>query len=226
MNPENLGDETLETFQSLVADTVPGVSQTAELGAAGFIFREFRGIFKANGIEDFGVVEESLIACLMKASQIKSHNNNIERVELYAKVLQDNHVLADDNFLPGTIFFEIYLTQKTSNGVCEGFGKIGNLIREGVRGSMGLLYLEANLRLHFVPPLEKGKAFFEYVRKLWILCLGQSSIATDERSKKRKKRSETVDPQGNEVVRSRSSKALAKKRRLASRLTPLFNIKN
>ena len=69
-------------------------------------------------------------------------------------------------YLPGVIFIETYISQKTNNGVGESLGKIGNLYRDGVRGKMGVLFLEANLRFHFLPPLERASEWFEFVRQL------------------------------------------------------------
>ena len=108
-------------------------------------------------------MENATIRYLLKASEIKASNQTISRVDLYVRLLQEKEVL--ENQMPGVFFFEIYVTQKTSNGVCEGLGRLSNLIREGVRARMGLLFLEANLRLHFVSPLEKAWRWFEYVRK-------------------------------------------------------------
>ena len=47
------------------------MSATTELGAGGFIYREYKGVFKVNGIDDYGVLEDSVVECLLKASQIK-----------------------------------------------------------------------------------------------------------------------------------------------------------
>ena len=87
---------------------------------------------------------------------------------------------------------------------------------------MGILFLEANLRLHFVSPLEKAYKFFEYVRMMWIKCMSQRAV-TEARRKKRRNRAETVTPIGNEAVHSLTSKSLAKKRRIASRLSPMLS---
>ena len=86
---------------------------------------------------------------------------------------------------------------------------------------MGQLYLEACIRLHFVSPLEEAREWFEYIRKMWILCLHQGkTVVSSDKSKKRHCRNETVNPVGNEDANCRISKALAKKRRMMSRLPP------
>ena len=134
---------------------VSGYEGITELGAAVYIFQEYRGIFESNGVMKYEDVENSTVQLLIMASQIHQKEPDLHGIDLYAKVLTSVDMAAG-NELPGRIFFEIYLTQRTSNGVCESFGKIGNLYREGVRGKMGIFYLEASLRLHFVSPLEKA----------------------------------------------------------------------
>ena len=155
---------TTESVQTLVGQPVDGIENITELGAVSYIFSEFRGIFKINNLLDYPAVENSAVACLLKANEIKIENPSITRVDLYAAVLQSECIL--QHHLPGVLFFEIYLTQKTSNGVCESLGRLSNIIREGVRARMGLLMLETNLRLHFLYPLEKSWRWFEYVRKM------------------------------------------------------------
>ena len=108
--------------------------------------------------------------------------------------------------MAGGLLFEIYLVQKTSNGVCESLGRIGNLIHEGCRAKMGLLFMEANMRLHFVSPLEDASNWFEYIRKLWVICGSQKATCSDERRLKRRDRSEIVDAVASESARHFSSK--------------------
>ena len=196
-----------------------GIEEITELGGCSYIYSEYRGIFKINGFNDYTEVENSTVMCLLKAFQIKKKEPTIKRIDLYARVLTDKSILTNE--LPGVVLFEIYLTQKTSNGVCESVGRLSNLIREGVRARMGLLFLEVNLRLHFVSPLEEAWNWFEYVRKVWVNCGGQQSKCKS--SAKRVRRKETVNPVGNEDVRSYTSKSMAKKRRLASRIAPLLS---
>ena len=155
MNPLHWGDRSEETLRSLMANPVVGLEDETELGAGIYIFHEYRGIFETNGVKTYEDIEDSTVRLLMKASQINKDEPKLPRVDLYAKVLQSLDLVIS-NELPGVIFFEIYLTQKVSNGVCESFGKIGNLYREGVRRKMGILYLEASIRLHFLSPLEKA----------------------------------------------------------------------
>ena len=140
-----------------------GIETFTELGAVSYIFSEFCSLFKINNFLDYPAVENSVIACLLKATEIKNENPSNARVDLYAAVLQSEDIL--QHHLAGVLFFEIYLTQKKSNGVCESLGRISNIIREGVRSRMGLLMLETNLRLHFLYPLEKSWTWFEYIRK-------------------------------------------------------------
>ena len=126
--------------------------------------------------------------------------------------------------LAGTLLFEIYLVQKTSNGVCESFGRIGNIIHEGCRAKMGLLFLETNIRLYFVSPLERAYEWFEYIRKMWINCGAQKAACSEERQGKRRTRTETVDAVAGESASCFSSQQLARKRKFACRLAPLLNI--
>ena len=93
-----------------------------------------------------------------------------------------------------------------------------------MRSRMGLRVLDANLRLHFTPPLERARSWFEEVRKLWIHCGGQN--ATCRSGKKRVNRTETIQPVGNEKVKGLTSRSMALKRRLASRLGPLIGLKH
>ena len=120
-----------------------------ELGAGAFIFSEYRAIFIRNGFTYYGKID-STVKLFVKAHKIRLINQSIARIELYARVLQDKDFVEKEP--AGTLFLEIYLTQKTSNGVCETLGRLGNLIREGVRARMGILSMDANLRLHFVSP--------------------------------------------------------------------------
>ena len=219
MNPENWPvNATEESLSNLIGEPVKGIESITELGAGSYIFKEFLGIFKIHGLDDYEAVEISTVRCLLKANEIKRKESAISRIDLYARVLQDKDIL--ENELPGVLLFEIYLTQKTSNGVCEGLGRLSNIIREGVRAKMGLLFLEANLRLHFVPPLEISRKWYEYIRRMWVRCGGQQARCPS--GNKRIKRAETVDPVGNDEVRSFTSRSLARKRQLALRLSPLI----
>ena len=224
MNPANWPkDPTLDNFRCLLAEPVKGIENSEELGAGSFIFSEFRGIFMKNGFGDYGKIEDSTVKFLLKGHEIRTNEPAISRVDLYAQVLQDHDFVKREP--AGALFFEIYLTQRTSNGVCESLGKLSNLIREGVRARMGILTMEANMRLHFLSPLEKEYAFFEQIRRMWIRCGGQQANCPHGGGK-RAKRKETVDPIGNEAVKSLTSQSLAKKRKMALRLKPLltFNV--
>ena len=181
-----------------MANPVAGYEETTELGAGVFIFTEFRGIFETNGVKSYEQVENSAVHCIMRAYNILKLDSSLSRVDLFAKILTSVEAENDEEHA-GSLFIEIYLLQKVSNGVCESFGKIGNLYRDGVRRKMGILFLEANLRLHFVSPLEKAYKFFEYVRMMWINCMNLRAV-TEARRKKRRSRAETVTPIGNEAV--------------------------
>ena len=203
-----------------MSNPVEGIEDLTELGAGSFIYQEYRGIFSTNGFNNYGTIEDSTVRCLLKAHKIRIENPSIRRVDLYAGVLQNEDIQGRE--LAGVLFIEIYLTQKVSNGVCETLGKLSNLVREGVRAKMGMLFLEANLRLHFVSPLEKAGSFFEHVRKMWVRCGGQQSRC--ESGRKRHSRKETVNPLGNDGAKSLTLKHLAKKRKLALRLETLLSI--
>ena len=219
MNPANWPlDGSDECFRNLLSKHVEGVEASKELGAAAYIFREYRGIFAINGFTNYGEIEDSTIRVLTKANELRAKESSLSRVDLYASVLRKKEI--QENEPGGVLFFEIYLTQKVSNGVCESLGKLSNLVREGVRAKMGILSLEANLRLHFVSPLENAWLFFENIRQMWIQCGGQQ--ATCSYGKKREKRKETVEPIGNDKVKSLTSKSLANKRKMSFRLDPLL----
>ena len=225
LNPIHWGDGSEQTLRPLMASPVAGFEEKTELGVGVAIFTEFRVIFHANGVRSYEEVENSIVRCLRKAYNILKSDKALSkaRVDHYAKVLTPTSQMHNEEYA-GSLFIEIYLLQKVSNGVCESFGKIGNLYREGVRavrGRMGILFLEANLRLHLVSPLEKAYKWFEYIRTMLIKCLSQKTL-TSERINKRKKRKETVEPLGNEAAESLTSKSLAKTRRISSRLTPLL----
>ena len=227
MNPEfqpKQENPQTEDFRSLITKPVPKIEEITSFGALAFIFSEFRSIFSINGFNDYKTVEDSTIKCLLVAHKIKFLSPNITRVDLYAKTLNEEIVCSDE--AAGSLLFEIYVSQKTSNGVCGSFGKLGNLYREGVRSKMGLLYLEANLRLHFVSPLEKASKWFEYVRKMWIRCNSQKAACDETRSKKRQSRQETVSQLSSDSAKSLTSKSIVKKRRLALRLSPMWSIKS
>ena len=156
------------------------------------------------------------------AHKVHKTRPNLSRVDLHATVIMNPKV--KNRFRPAQILLEIYIVQKVSNGVQESIGKISNVIREGARSRMGLMVLEANLRLHFTPPLERARSWFEQIRKLWIRCGGQN--ATCQSGKKRNQRIETINPVGNERAKAFSSKSMAQKRRLASRLGPLLGLEH
>ena len=225
LNPKGWIDiqGTEEEFRNFLGTPVEGYEEDTPFGAGAYLFNEFGGIFKANGVVEYSTVEASLISLLQMAYEIWEEIQKIPRVELWAKVLQKDQISAVQ--LPGKIFIETYLTQKVSNGVSETMGHIGNLYRDGVRASMGILFLEANLRLHFMPPLEQASKWFEYVRKLWVNCLCQKAVC-NSRAKKRQKRQEIVDPQGNDDIdiKSETSMNLARKRKRALRLMSLLEL--
>ena len=91
---------------------------------------------------------------------------------------------------------------------------------------MGGLFVEVGLRLHFLPPIE-SKAFTDFLYELkaiWEKLEGQSS-ETDVENGKRSKKKETVLPIGSNKARSRSTLALASKRKRAERMIPFLRVK-
>ena len=183
-------------------------------------FLEFLNCCKTSQVTN--LTSNTTINCLLKAAAVLKQNPNIDRHELYATVLRVKEIYEQE--LAGTLLFEIYLVQKTSNGVCESFGRIGNIIHEGCRAKMGLLFLETNIRLYFVSPLERAYEWFEYIRKMWIHCGAQKAACSEERQGKRRTRTETVDAVASESASCFSSQQLARKRKFTCMLAPLLNI--
>ena len=87
-----------------------------------------------------------------------------------------------------------------------------------------LLFLEANMRLHFISPLEDASNWFEYIRKLWVICGSHKESCSDDRRLKWRDRSEIVNAVASESGRCFSSKKLARKRKFAVRLSPLLDM--
>ena len=82
MNPANWGDETEETFRSVLSDPAKGMEEDTELGPGSYIFSVYRGIFKRNQIVDYEKFEDSAARCLVKASEIRKTEPSIRRIDL------------------------------------------------------------------------------------------------------------------------------------------------
>ena len=89
---------------------------------------------------------------------------------------------------------------------------------------MGLLFMKANMRLLFVSPLKDASNWFEYIRKLWVICGSQKATCSDERRLKRRDRSEIVDAVASESAHCFSPQKLARKRKFALRLSPRLDM--
>ena len=104
-------------------------------------------------------------AVLKMGNKIIESNSTIKKIDLLAKLdTEEMRTKAK----PAVVNLHLYITQKISNCVAETLGRLGNIIREGVRMKMGMLFLEVYTRLHYMPTIESEEmnTFIESVRKL------------------------------------------------------------
>ena len=94
----------------MLASPVTGIEEETELGPGVYIFTTFRGIFQTHGFINYEEVENSIVKCLLKASEIWNSTQSISRIDLYAKVLQNESILATE--ISGSLLLEIYLVKK------------------------------------------------------------------------------------------------------------------
>ena len=106
-----------------------------------------------------------MVILLSEGNQLIETNSKIKKIDLLAKLdTEEMRIKAK----PAVVILHLYITQKVSNCVAETLGRLGNIIREGVRMKMGMLFLEVYVRLHYLPPIESEEmtTFIEYIRKL------------------------------------------------------------
>ena len=139
-----------------------------EFGPLSRIFETFKSLFKYHGCLSYADLEDSIVFMIKMGNKLLNQidpSAKLKKIDLLAKL--DNSKTRN-RAKPAVVALHIYITQKVSNAVAETLGRLSNIIREGVRMKMGMMYLEVYTRLHYLPPLESKEMsdFVEKVRKL------------------------------------------------------------
>ena len=145
---------------------------------------------------------------------------DITKLDLFAKVERADFCTR----APGAyLFLHIYKLQRLSNGTSETWGRLANIISNGVRQRMGPVTIENLIRLHYTPPMETSefKSFCRQVARLWIQSGGQLAVCRKGTKRKLKETQSTILP--IRKGKSNTSKSIQARRTRMLRLSSLVS---